>query len=243
MPSEFKSRRPPQRGRRPTGGHHARTVAMRVRFSPVPLGSSSSGRTPDRQSGNPGSIPGDSTMGNAQGAGRSPKPASQGSSPWLPAAESEHGWAMARPETCASPRAFGSIPTPSSVEDERGWAAHRPESGRDPTGLGIVPSVFRIWKVNAAGPRAVSKADGALGLGVRFARLPRRVARTVRGRLAKPRPVVVSPEQVRLLHSPLTIPANDLVAERRGTGLQHQRRGFDSRRGLRWRPRCQRLHA
>ena len=104
----------------------------------------------------------------------------------------------------------------------------------------------------------------------RFARLPRRVARTVRGRLAKPRPVVVSPEQVRLLHSPPTICVDDLVAERRGTGLQHRRRGFDSRRGLdcdgnpgrssqalprsgsagqspatptRLRPRCQRLHA
>lgn len=34
----------------------------------------------------------------------------------------------------------------------------------------------------------------------------RRVARTGRGRLAKPKPVVVSPEQVRLLHSPLCRP-------------------------------------
>jgi hypothetical protein len=119
----------------------------------------------------------------------------------LSATESEHGWAVARLETCASLRAFGSIPTLSSVEAERGGTARRLESGRDLRVWGSCPPAS-AWKVNAAGPRAVSKADGALGLGVRFTRLPRRVARTVRGRFAKPKPVVMSPEQVQLLHSP-----------------------------------------
>ena len=120
----------------------------------------------------------------------------------VPATESEHGWAVARLETCASLQAFGSIPTLSSVEAERGGTARRLESGRDLRVWGSCPPAS-AWKVNAAGPRTVSKADGALGLGVRFTRLPRRVARTVRGRFAKPKPVVMSPEQVQLLHSPL----------------------------------------
>ena len=52
-------------------------------------GSYVNGRLAVLQTANEGSIPSESTMGNAQGAGRSPKPASQSSSLWFPATESE----------------------------------------------------------------------------------------------------------------------------------------------------------
>ena len=107
-----------------------------------------------------------------------------------------------KPVSKTSSAGFESL---AACNGERTWLGHG-QAGNlcKPSGFRFDSDALLTWKVNAAGPRTASKAEGALGIGVRFARLPRRVARTVRGRSAKPKPVVVSPEQVRLLHSPLT---------------------------------------
>jgi hypothetical protein len=259
--SEFKSRRPPQRGRRPTGGHHARTVVMRVRFSPVPLFSGTLRGFQTSREGARRAKPG----GSPRGWGHRPAGGRQTGSletrvqfpvtpPWATRrarAGLQNQPCRVRVPGCLQQRATMAGPWPGrkpvralglSVRFRRSLQRKTNAAGPrtalkavgtlgsgDRVGSGelcstrtiaggfgnpprvpstIVPSVFRVWKVNAAGPRTASKADGAFGLGVRFARLLWRVARTVRGRFATPKPVVMSPEQVRLLHSLLIFDGN-----------------------------------
>src|SRR4051812_38652243 len=80
------------------------------------MGPSSSRRTPARHAENASAtLAGPTNIGSAQGAGRSPKPALQGSSPWLPA-ESATEWRVTGPENRGGRgSARGSIPPLSFV--------------------------------------------------------------------------------------------------------------------------------
>jgi hypothetical protein len=178
---------------------------MRVRFSPVPLSSGTLRGFQTSREGARRAKPG----GSPRGWGHRPAGGRQTGSletrvrfPVTPLIHFHGQRAGRKPVSKTSSAGFEPL---AACNGERPWLGHG-QAGNlcEPSGFRFDSDALLTWKVNAAGPRTASKAEGAPGLGVRFARLPRRVARTVRGRSAKPKPVVVSPEQVRLLHSPLS---------------------------------------